>query len=254
MTDETADQRWERLSQERIDRPLPKRFYKIVTVGDDHSILLDGRAVKTPMKKKLALPTAALAEAVAEEWRAQLKVINPALMPLTKLANTAIDRVGTERPHVAGEVVAFAANDLVCYRAGEPAELLSLQTMHWNPVLHWAQAALDAAFQSTIGVSHVAQPAPALKAVERHIADLDDFMLTAVHNTMTLTGSALLALMLQARAISPEDAWAAAHVDEDFQISQWGEDFEAAARRAYRKTEFDATDRFLNLLGRNVSE
>ena len=129
---------------------MPKRFYKDVSVGDDRTILLDGRSVKTPMKTILTLPTVTLAEAVADEWRAQEKVINPALMPLTKLANTAIDRVGTERPHVAGEVVAFAANDLVCYRAGGPSELVTLQARHWNPVLHWAQAALDAAFKSTV--------------------------------------------------------------------------------------------------------
>ena len=248
MIDESEDQRWERLSQERIDRPLPKRFYKDVTVGDDRSILLDGRSVKTPMKKMLTLPTVTLAEAVADEWRAQEKVINPALMPLTKLANTAIDRVGPERPHVAGEVVAFAASDLVCYRASGPSELVTQQARHWNPVLHWAQAALDAAFKSTVGVTHVPQSPAALNAVERYIAGLDDFTLTAAHNAMTLTGSALLALMLQARAISAKAAWVAAHVDEDFQIGQWGEDFEAVARRAYRKTEFDATDRFLNLL------
>ena len=248
MIDETQDQRCERLSQERIDRPLPKRFYKDVKIGGDRSILLDGRSVKTPMKAKLNLPTVTLAEAVADEWRAQEKFINPALMPLTKLAKTAIDRAGTQRPHVAGEVVAFAANDLVCYRAGEPSELLALQAGHWNPVLYWAQSALDAAFKATVGVTHVPQSPAALEAVEQYIAGLDDFTLTAVHNAMTLTGSALLALMLQARAISAKAAWAAAHVDEDFQIGQWGEDFEAVARRAFRKTEFDATERFLHLL------
>jgi chaperone required for assembly of F1-ATPase len=248
MIDETDDQRWERLSRERIDRPLLKRFYKDVTVGDDRTILLDGRSVKTPMKKMLTLPAVALAAAVADEWREQEKIINPALMPLTKLANTAIDRVGAERAHVAGEVVAFAANDLVCYRAGGPPELVTLQAMHWNPVLHWAQAALDAAFKSTVGVTHVPQSPATLKAAERYIAGLDDFTLTAVHNVMTLTGSALLALMLQARGISARAAWDAAHVDEDFQIRQWGEDFEAATRRAHRRTEFDATVRFLNLL------
>ena len=103
MVEETPDQRFERLSQDHIDRPLPKRFYKDVSVGPDLSILLDGRSVKTPMKAKLLLPSAALAEAVADEWRAQVKVINPALMPLTRLANTAIDRVGIERAHIAGE-------------------------------------------------------------------------------------------------------------------------------------------------------
>ncbi len=248
MAEETQNERWERLSQDRIDRPLPKRFYKTVTVGSDHAILLDGRIVKTPMKATLTLPTLTLAEAVADEWRVQVGVINPALMPLTKLANTAIDRVGIERAHIAGEVVAFAGNDLVCYRASLPPALVALQVQAWKPVLAWALAALDVAFVTTIGVIHVQQPAAALKAVEQHVAQLDAFALTAVHNTMTLTGSALLALMLQARAISGEACWAAAHVDEDFQISQWGEDFEALARRKHRKMEFEATLRFLMLL------
>ncbi len=248
MTDETEDQRWERLSRDRVERPLPKRFYEEVSVSPDRAILLDGRVVKTPMKAKLALPTQALADAVADEWRAQEKVIDPAKMPLTKLANTAIDRVGAERTHVAAEVVAFAGNDLVCYRAMEPAGLLALENQHWNPVLDWAQSALDAEFKSTNGISHVVQPALALMAVKAAAAALDDFTLTATHTTMTLTGSALLALMIQARAINAEAAWAAAHVDEDFQISQWGEDFEAADRRAFRKLEFDATVRFLALL------
>jgi chaperone required for assembly of F1-ATPase len=248
MTDETEDQRWERLSRDRVERPLPKRFYKDVSVAADRNILLDGRVVKTPMKAKLALPTKALAEAVAEEWRAQEKLIDPAKMPLTKLANTAIDRVSAERAHVAAEVVAFAGNDLVCYRATEPTELVARENQHWNPILDWAQSALDSKFICTSGVSHVAQPAAALKAVEATVAMLDDFTLTATHTAMTLTGSALLALMLNARAINAEAAWAAAHVDEDFQISQWGEDFEAADRRAYRKLEFDATVRFLTLL------
>lgn len=250
MTDETADERWERLSKDRIDRPLPKRFYKTVAVGDDLSILLDGRAVKTPMKQKLILPTRALSEAVAEEWQAQDKLINPALMPLTKLANTALDRVGTERAHVAGEVVAFAGNDLVCYRAVEPAELVALQAGTWDPVLAWAQNALGAKFMATKGVIHVDQSPEALKVVERHIARLDAFALTAVHNAMTLTGSALLALMLHARAISAAVAWTAAQVDEDFQIAQWGEDDEAVARRESRKTEYYATAQFMNVLER----
>jgi chaperone required for assembly of F1-ATPase len=248
MAEETEDQRLQRLSQNRNDRPLPKRFYKDVSIGDDRSILLDGRGVKTPMKASFVLPTKALAEAVADEWRAQDKLINPALMPLTKLANTAIDRVGAERAHVANEVVAFAGNDLVCYRAEEPTALIVLQAKAWDPVLSWARTALDAEYRIATGVVHVAQPDAALKAVEQHVTTLDDFALTAVHNAMTLTGSALLALMLHARAISAKHAWAAAHVDEDFQISQWGEDFEAAARRTHRNAEFEATAHFLALL------
>ena len=94
------------------------------------------------MKAKLLLPSAALAQAVADEWRNQVKVINPALMPLTKLANTAIDRVGAERAHIIGEVVSFAGNDLVCYRAEQPAALVELQALHWDKVLLWAQQGL----------------------------------------------------------------------------------------------------------------
>ena len=245
MADETPDQRFERLSQDRIDRPLPKRFYKDVSVGPDFSILLDGRGVKTPMKAKLLLPSAALAKAVGEEWRAQVGVINPALMPLTKLANTAIDRVGAERTHIAGEVVSFAGNDLVCYRADRPAALADLQAQHWDNVLLWARQSLGVQFKVTHGVMHIAQAPDALMAVERHVAGLDSFRLAGVHNVMSLTGSALLALMLHARALSGAEVWAAAHVDEDFQTSQWGEDFEASARRKNRKAEFEATVRFL---------
>ncbi|MDE2385778.1 MAG: ATPase [Alphaproteobacteria bacterium] len=236
------------MSRDKVERPLPKRFYKAVSVGEGGAILLDGRPVKTPMKQNLCLPTPALAQAVAAEWQAQDKLIDPAKMPLTKLANTAIDRVGAERAHVAGEVVAFAGNDLVCYRADEPEELVALQRQQWDPVLAWALAALDAGFTFTHGIIHVAQDVHALKAVERHVATLDDFALTGLHNVMTLTGSALIAIMLQARALAPQAAWTAAHVDEDFQISQWGEDFEAADRRAARKAEFEATAQFLALL------
>ncbi len=249
MTDESEDQRWERLSKDRVDRPLPKRFYKDVSVGPDRVILLDGRGVNTPIKAKLVLPTMALAEAVAQEWRAQDKVINPALMPLTKLANTAIDRLSVERAQVVAEVVAFARNDLVSYRAATPAELVEAQTRQWGAIVDWAQKALDADFKTTASITHVPQSSEALEAVEQHVMTLDDFALTAIHNAMTLTASALLALMLHARAITAEAAWLAAHVDEDFQISQWGEDFEAQARRAYRLAEFEATARFMQLLG-----
>ncbi|MEO6607454.1 MAG: ATP12 family chaperone protein, partial [Aestuariivirga sp.] len=114
MAEETQDERWERLSQDRVDRPLPKKFYKLATVTDDLAVALDGRVVKTPLKAKLVLPTRALADAVVGEWNAQVEVINPALMPLTKLANTALDRAGPERSYVAGQVVEFSGSDLVC--------------------------------------------------------------------------------------------------------------------------------------------
>ena len=248
MNDETEDERWQRLSQDRVDRPLPRKFYKLATIGDDLSILLDGRAVKTPLKAKLVLPTTQLAQGVVVEWNGQEKLINPALMPLTKLANTAIDRAGAERNFVAGEIENFAANDLVCYRAAAPEDLVALESQHWNPVIEWANQTLNVTFKTTQAIQHVAQNQETLERIKAHLAGMDVFQLTAVHNLTSLTGSALIAFMLMARAITPENAWAAAHVDEDFQISQWGEDFEATNRRKNRKLDFEATIAFLNLI------
>jgi chaperone required for assembly of F1-ATPase len=250
MVEESEDQRWERLSQDRVDRPLPKKFYTLATVTDELAIALDGRVVKTPLKAKLVLPTRALAEAVAAEWNAQADVINPALMPLTRLANTALDRAGNERAYVAGQVVEFAGSDLVCYRAEAPQRLVALQAESWDPVLVWAKAALGVDFKSAHGILHVAQDAAAIAAVEVHVATLDDFKLTVAHNLTTLTGSALIALMLVAGAISADEGWKAAHVDEDFQIAQWGEDSEATRRRTNRRIDYDASLQFLKLLQR----
>ena len=251
MAEETQDERWERLSQDRVDRPLPKKFYKLATVTDDLSVALDGRVVKTPLKAKLVLPTRALADAVVGEWNAQVNVINPALMPLTKLANTALDRAGPERGYVAGQILEFSGTDLVCYRADAPQTLITLQAESWDKVLAWAKAALKAEFKTAKGILHVQQDASTLAAVKAHIAALDPFELTVAHNLTTLTGSALLALMLVAHAISAEEGWKAAHVDEDFQISQWGEDFEAARRRVNRRADYDASLQFLKLLRRD---
>ena len=248
LTNETEDQRMERLSRDRMVRPLPKKFYKLASVTDELGIALDGRGVKTPMKAKLVLPSRALADAVAAEWNAQVDVINPAAMPLTKLANTAIDRAGGERAFVAGQVVEFSGSDLVCYRADEPEALAILQATAWDPVIRWADVAMNAKFKVVAGVMHQAQSPATIVAVEKHVAGQDEFRLTVAHNLTTLTGSALLGLMLVAGAIAPEAAWAAAHVDEDFQIAVWGTDEEAAQRRVWRKIDFDGSLQFLNLL------
>jgi chaperone required for assembly of F1-ATPase len=226
-----------------------RRFYKTVTVSDDNAIALDGRPIKTPMKAPLRLPSRALAEAVAAEWEAQATEINPAAMPLTRLANTAIDRVSRERTKIEAEAVAYANSDLVCYRADRPPDLVARQAAAWDPVVDWARTALDAPFAVTYGVIHQPQPAAALTAFAAAAAALDDFELAAFHTVMTLTGSALIAMMLARRAISPEEAWRLAHVDEDYQIELWGEDDEAKARHAARREEFLASCRFLRLAG-----
>lgn len=247
MSEETADQRWERLSRDRIHRPLPKRFYKSVAVTDQFGIALDGRSVKTPLKAPLVLPNRALAEAVAAEWEAQKELINLHAMPLTKLANTAIDRAVAEKPKITAEILEFAGSDMVCYRADRPAGLVLRQSQHWNPIIEWVLAELKADFETVGTITHKRQSAAALNALEAHIAALDPFSFVAVHNLTTLAGSALLAAMVAAGAIAPDGAWLAANVDEDWQIETWGEDAEATARRAGRRNEFSACVKFINL-------
>ena len=247
MSEETEDERWERLSRDRIHRPLPKRFYKSVAVTDQFGIALDGRNIKTPLKAPLVLPNRALAEAVAAEWDAQVDVINPHAMPLTKLANTAIDRATMEKSKIAAEILEFAGSDMVCYRAESPAGLVLRQTTHWDPIIAWARADLRAAFATVSTITHKRQPPAALQALEASIVALDPFSFVVVHNLTTLTGSALLATMLAVAKIPTDAAWRAANVDEDWQIETWGEDAEATARRTGRLEEFSASVKFVNL-------
>ena len=224
-----------------------RRFYKDVTVTDDLGIALDGRTVKTPLKRPLRLPTRALAEAVAAEWAGQGNEIDPSGMILTKLANTAIDRVQGDRPRIEAEVLDYANSDLVCYRADRPPDLVARHVKNWDPVVDWARTTLDAPFEVTEGVIHKAQPETAIAAHALALSALTDFELAAYYSIMTLTGSALLAMMLARRATVPEAAWIAAHVDEDYQIEQWGQDSEAQARRAARYAEFMSCCRFMGL-------
>jgi chaperone required for assembly of F1-ATPase len=224
-----------------------RRFYTSATVTADLGIALDGRAVKTPLRSPLRLPTPALAEAVAAEWAGQGAEINPATMILTKLANTAIDRVGPDRARIEAEVLDFANSDLVCYRADRPPDLVQRQRSQWNPVIDWARTALGAPFEVTEGIVHRPQPQQAVAAFALALRDLSDFELAAFHSIMTLTGSALIAMMLARGATVPEAAWLSAHADEDYQIQHWGQDAEAQAKRALRYAEFMACCRFMAL-------
>ena len=235
----------------KVKPSLPKRFYKDVAVTDDGAgaaLKLDGKTVRTPGKAPLVLPTRALADAVAQEWRAQGERIDPTTMPLTKLANSAIDGVAGHEPDVIGDIVKHAASDLVCYRASGPPGLVEAQTKHWDPVLAFAMDTLSAPLKLGQGVVHVAQPQVSLDRIEQALAGRDAFSLAALHVMTALTGSALLALAVASGQMSPQQAWAAAHVDEDWQISQWGDDAEAAERRANRQRDFAAASRLLTLV------
>jgi len=231
-------------------KALPKRFYTDVAVSDEGSgagLLLDGKPVRTPGKVPLMVPTKRLAEAIAEEWRAQSEQIDPRTMPLTKLANSAIDGVEGHTEAVSDDIMAHAGADLLCYRASGPEGLLAAQAAHWDPIVAWAKEVLDAPLNLAEGIVHVAQPDASLTAIRKALEGLDAFGLAALHVMTALTGSALLALAVAKKRLEPEAAWDAAHVDEDFQISQWGEDAEAKDRRAARKRDFDAAARTLEL-------
>jgi chaperone required for assembly of F1-ATPase len=249
MTDiEDDETRMKRLMKDRYERPLQKRFYTMVSVSDDKAILLDGRVVKTPAKALLRLPTFEMAKAVAAEWEAQTSIINPALMPLTRFSNTAIDRATSERETVLDDLVKYAGNDLVCYRADRPPDLVQLQQQHWDPVVALSEGLIGFKLAITNAIIHVPQSPETLAAVRHVAAALDPWRLTAIYNLTTLLGSALLAVLLDKKLMRDDAAWAAAHVDEDYQISNWGWDDEARQRRDYRRAEFDGLIHFLNLV------
>jgi len=236
-------------SARRNMRPqLRKRFYQRAHVGDaaPFAVLLDNRPVRTPAGNALALPSRALGEAVAAEWDAQQERIDPAVMPLTRLVNAIIDGVATAPAPVADEVAKYLGSDLLCYRADTPAGLVARQAQHWDPILDWAREALGARFVLAEGVMFAAQPDHAIAAASAAIPS-DPWRLGAVNVITTLTGSALIALALAQGRLSVDDAWAAAHVDEDWNMSQWGRDELALDRRATRFAEMQAAGTVLRL-------
>lgn len=232
-------------------RPLPGRFYTSVTVaphGSAFALLLDGKSARTPKKHELVLPAQALAHAVAAEWEAQRQSIDPATMPLTRLVNTVIDGVQGRESEVRADIVKYTGSDLLCYRAEAPEKLIALQAAAWDPLLAWASSSLGIHIGLSEGIMPVRQSREALDAAASAISRLDAFRLAALHVMVTLTGSAILGLAVLHGRLSPEAAWAAAHVDEDWQIAQWGEDAEASARRARRWTDMHAASQMLGLV------
>lgn len=237
-------------AQHAMRPPLPKRFYKSVGIGEEggFNILLDGKPVRTPAKRLLMLPKRELADIVAREWDAQEREIDPARMPMTRLANLAIDRAEDAAFEMADEILRYAGSDLVLYRAAEPEGLVALQTRHWDPVLRWARETLGANFMLAEGVNFAAQSGSALAAIKNEIERYPPpFALTALASITQLTGSALIALMFGRGKLTPVEAWNAAHVDEDWNAQKWGEDREAATKHALRLSEFEAAAKLLAL-------
>lgn len=242
-----------RRAQIQMKAPLPKRFYKTATVeqeGEVFCVRLDGKQARTPGKAPLALPTEAAARLVAAEFEAQVDVIDPSTMPVLRLVNTAIDGVAADAQAVLEDILRFASSDLLCYRADGPQGLVDRQNEHWDPVLDWARRAFGARFNLAEGIMHVEQPREAIAALGTVLSMKPQPMrLAAIHVMTALTGSALLAVAVDRGELTVEQAWTAGHVDEDWQIEQWGQDAEAMARRAFRKREMDAAAALLEALG-----
>ncbi|WP_025030956.1 ATP12 family chaperone protein [Nitratireductor aquibiodomus] len=242
-----------RRAQSAIRKPLPKRFYKDVSVTPEEdggfAVRLDGKPVRTPGASAVRLPNEATALLVAGEYQAQGEHIDPASMPVTRLVNTAIDGVAVHAQAVLEDVLRYATGDLVCYRAPSPERLVALQAEAWDPVLDWAQQHMGAHFVLAEGVIHVEQPREAIAAVSAYLRQKNEpYRLACLHVMTTLMGSALLALAVEAKALEPQAAWKAAHVDEDWNISLWGEDSEAAQRRSARERDMMSAATLLSAL------
>ncbi|HRO32706.1 MAG TPA: ATP12 family protein [Brevundimonas sp.] len=228
-----------------------KRFWTDVDVREGQggwSVLLDGRAPKTPAGAPLVLPANAAARLVADEWAAQGEFVEPATMPATRLASTAIDRVSQVRQAVAEEIAAYAGSDLLCYPAEAPRGLVERQARDWTPWLDWAARELDVTLAPSSGIVHRTQDAAALARVQDHALALDDFALTGLATLTPLLGSAILALAVQRGALDAEAAFDLSRLEEAFQEDQWGVDAEAAERTAARRAEAVLVQRWLNAL------
>lgn len=240
----------------------PKVFWKDVSVidlsGEDASpaaqdigtrfgVALDGRPVRVPSKAPLSVPTRALADAIADEWRAQGDVIDPFSMPLTQLANTAQDRVRPLRASIIEELLGHVDTDTVCYYADEPADLVDRQHAAWTPVHAWAQDVFGVQWQTTSGIMPVSQAAEVHAAMARALDLLSDEDLAAYQVIAPATASALIGLAVLNGRLTAEQAFAAAAVDELFQAELWGEDWEAKDRRDRLMADLASAERFLLL-------
>ena len=233
--------------------PIVRRFYEAARATAKGAIELDGKPVRTPARRPLALPIAALADAVAAEWNAQAERVDPRTMPLTGLANAAIDRIAPDPDAFARGLAAYGESDLTSYRAEGPPPLVDRQARRWDPILAWARRRYDVDFALASGVIHKPQPKATVDRLAHAMLARPPFELAALAPLVTISGSLLVALALAEGAIGLEPAWAAATLDEQWQAEKWGEDADAARTLAARRAEFENAYRFLTLLNENVA-
>jgi chaperone required for assembly of F1-ATPase len=231
-----------------------KRFWKEVAVeprDDGWAIQLDGKLVRTPAREALVVPGEALAEAIAEEWRSVEDEIDPRAMPLTGLANAAIDRVAPDTQAFAGGLARYAEADLACYRSEWPPELVERQGAAWDSLLAWARRRYDVDFSTTSGLMHVPQPQATVDRLAHAVAALDPFRLAGLSPLVTAGGSLVAGLAVLEKALTADQAWEAVSVDERWQLEQWGADGQAEAALENRRRDFMAAARFVGLLGQS---
>ena len=234
--------------------PRRTRFYAHAGVAEspgEFAITLDDKPIRTPSGRNLVAPTRQIADGIAAEWNAQQEIIDPLTMPLTRLANSVVDAVVDRVEAVADDIAKYLGSDLLFYRAGHSEALVAREAASWDPVLFWAADALGAHFILAEGIVHVRQPDSAIAAA-RATLPADPWSVAALHVVTTLTGSALLALALLHGVLDQDQVWAAAHVDEDWNIEHWGVDEEVAARRAARLVDFAAAVRILKSLNSRI--
>lgn len=218
-----------------------KRFYTDATVeaeGAGFSVRLDGRPVRTPGRHLLALPTAAMAEAVAAEWRAQEQKIDPRTMPWTRSANTALDKVSAQRTEIMAHLAGYADTDLLFYRGEAPEALVARQSTLWDPILRWAEERYDARFRVVAGVMPVEQDNESVTRLGLEMEPMSDFQLTGFHDLVTLSGSFLIALATVEGQEASEALWRASRADEDWQAEVWGLDVGAAEAADLKREAF----------------
>ena len=228
-----------------------KRFYKsagVTEAPEGFGVALDGKPVRTPAKRPLSVPTRALAEAIAEEWLAQTGTVDPKRLPLTRVASIALDLVAPRREVVVAEVVKYAGTDLVCYRAEQPADLAARQHAAWQPLVDWAAQKFDASLTTTVSILPVPQPPATLEAFEAAVAGYDTHRLAALHLATAACGSLVVALALIEGRVDADAAFAAAELDETYEIERWGEDAEQARRRKGLREDIALAARFVTLL------
>lgn len=229
-----------------------KRFWQqacATEIEGGFGVALDTRVVKTPAKSGLVLPTRAMAEAIAAEWDAQQKEIQPDTMPLTKAANSAIDKVAMTQDAVVDEIAGFGGTDLLCYRADQPEELVARQAAAWDPLLAWAEERFGVAFIVTSGIMPVDQPVATVERLRAEVASMDAFRLAALHDLVAISGSLIIGLAVAYGRLDVDEAYEISRIDEAFQIEQWGEIEEALEHIAKRARGFRSAARFYGLCG-----